>query len=179
MYSFTVAQRNAHGLVCTDNRSTYVFPKRLAKTQRGGVALRATFAALIALGSIPGAAVISSNFSPVAFAATRSSNDVPQGLAEKKAEVTRQIKALTNLDENAKKFYLDKVTNARTERDVDSAAFDASYADSRVALGNAISVANAMKHDVAYSSVIQGKKDTFEKNFDRLWRLIKTIMPTE
>ena len=135
----------------------------LQKHNGGGVALRATFAALIALGSIPGAAVISSNFSPVAFAATRSSNDVPQGLAEKKAEVTRQIKALTNLDENAKKFYLDKVTNAKTERDVDGAAFDATYADSRIALGNVISVANAMKYDVAYSSVTQGKKETFEK----------------
>ncbi len=48
----------------------------LHKTQRGGgVALRATFAALIALGSIPGAAAISPNYSQVAFAATSDSSD--------------------------------------------------------------------------------------------------------
>ena len=47
----------------------------LHKTQRGGVALRATFAALIALGSIPGAAAISPNFSQVAFAATSDSEE--------------------------------------------------------------------------------------------------------
>ena len=47
----------------------------LHKTQRGGVALRATFAALIALGSIPGAAAISPNFSQVAFAASSDSEE--------------------------------------------------------------------------------------------------------
>lgn len=44
----------------------------LQKTQRGGVALRATFAALIALGSIPGAVAITPNLVPAAFAATNS-----------------------------------------------------------------------------------------------------------
>ena len=47
----------------------------LHKTQRGGVALRATFAALIALGSIPGAAAVSPDFSNVAFAATSDSSN--------------------------------------------------------------------------------------------------------
>ena len=47
----------------------------LHKTQRGGVALRATFAALIALGSIPGAAAVSPDFSNVAFAATSDSEE--------------------------------------------------------------------------------------------------------
>ena len=45
------------------------------KRSGGGVALRATFAALIALGSIPGAAAVSPNFSNVAFAATRGANE--------------------------------------------------------------------------------------------------------
>lgn len=46
----------------------------LQKQQRGGVALRATFAALIALGNIPGAAAITPNLAHVAFASTTSSH---------------------------------------------------------------------------------------------------------
>ena len=60
---------------CIDKRSLYVYPTQLAKnTTGGGVALRATFAALIALGSIPGAAAITPNLAHVAFADPSSAN---------------------------------------------------------------------------------------------------------
>ena len=133
------------------------------KHRGGGVALRATFAALIALGSIPCAAVISPNFSSVAFAATRSSDDTDQDPQDLKSASINAIKALTNLDENAKKPFLDRVDNALTAEDVNKAVADAKLADAKAALKKVINAADKKMHDVAYTKATREKRQAFEE----------------